>query len=209
MERDFLDVDQKTAEQLHEERKVWAAREASIVLLAVLDQFGSSEIMAHYAECRQFCLAIAEKALLKGYEFGYDHSHAAQRMIARTPRRSDEDDAVEEAVFRWLTDKPAMKVGEICERLSREKYELPTHMAWAGHLSRYAAKLQRETNASVDPWLVWRGASEEKELRAGLDAWVSEMRTKAKYVRGAKKLVKASKDCVMPRTPIWGEKEGK
>jgi hypothetical protein len=204
MERDFLDVNQKTEEQLCEERKAWAAREASIVLLAVIDQFkNSNEIMGQYAECRQLCRAIAEKALLKGYEFGYDHGYAAQRMIARTPQATGEND-VEEAVFRWLTDKPAMKVVAICKRLSQEGYPLPVHLSWAAKLRRYAEELQQVTDRRIDPWLAWRESSEEE--RAGLDAWLSEMRHKAKCIRGARKLTKASKDCVMPRTPIWGAK---
>jgi hypothetical protein len=204
MERDFLDVNQKTEEHLRAEREAWAAREASIVFLSVFEQFRSSELMECYPECRELGRAIAQKALLKGYEFGHDHGYAAQRMIARAPQATDEN-AVEAVVFRWLSANPALDVLTICERLSRDGYQLPTYMAWAGKLSRYAARMQQSTNNKIDPWLVWQGAAGEKKLRAGLDAWVSEMRHKAKCILGAKKLTKASKDCVMPKTPIWGE----
>jgi hypothetical protein len=125
------------------EREAWASREASIVFLSVFDQFMSGELVDYYAGCRELGRAIAEKALLKGYQFGYDHGYAAQRMIARAPEATGDKD-VEEAVFRWLTDKPRMKVVAICERLSTEGYPLPVHLGWG----REVASLRRRVAAN-------------------------------------------------------------
>lgn len=205
MGQDLVDINKKTEAQLREERERWASREATILVLSVYEQLVTTEQVAVYPEYRELFRAIAYKALLKGYQYGYDHGYTVQRVIESTPHAISEQataENVEATVFGWLVNNPSTKVLTICRRLTAEGYPLPTHLAWAARLRDYAEEMQDE-----EPWLVWRDAVEGKQLRAGLDSWVSEMRRKVKMLSGARKLTRASRDCVMPTTPIWGQTE--